>query len=108
MASPLKNPVFDISYKNDDSALAATTKSATDANGHATGLSNGNNTAKAVDETKSVAATIKETEADEPLLQENPQRFVLFPIKYHEVRDGSFLSKTPCGFANLSTTVYPH
>jgi ribonucleoside-diphosphate reductase subunit M2 len=33
-----------------------------------------------------VAPTIKPTEADEPLLQDNPQRFVLFPIKYHEVR----------------------
>lgn len=33
----------------------------------------------------SVAAAIKADEADEPLLQENPQRFVLFPIKYHEV-----------------------
>lgn len=28
-------------------------------------------------------------EDDEPLLQENPGRFVLFPIKYHEVRDAS-------------------
>lgn len=27
----------------------------------------------------------KEQEADEPLLAENAQRFVLFPIKYHEV-----------------------
>jgi len=35
----------------------------------------------------SVAPGIKAEEADEPLLQENPQRFVLFPIKYHEVRD---------------------
>lgn len=34
-----------------------------------------------------VAPTIKPEEADEPLLQENPHRFVLFPIKYHEVRD---------------------
>lgn len=33
-----------------------------------------------------VAPTIKPDEADEPLLQENPHRFVLFPIKYHEVR----------------------
>ena len=33
-----------------------------------------------------VAPTIKSFEADEPLLQENPHRFVLFPIKYHEVR----------------------
>lgn len=28
-----------------------------------------------------VAPTIKELEADEPLLQENPNRFVLFPLK---------------------------
>lgn len=33
-----------------------------------------------------VAPGIKDLEADEPLLQENPHRFVLFPIKYHEVR----------------------
>ena len=33
-----------------------------------------------------VAPTIKPDEANEPLLQENPHRFVLFPIKYHEVR----------------------
>ena len=33
-----------------------------------------------------VAPTIKPEESDEPLLQENPHRFVLFPIKYHEVR----------------------
>ena len=36
-----------------------------------------------------VAPTIKSQEADEPLLRENPHRFVLFPIKYHEVRDTS-------------------
>ena len=29
--------------------------------------------------------TVKELEATEPLLQENPHRFVMFPIKYHEV-----------------------
>lgn len=34
-----------------------------------------------------VAPGIKQNEAHEPLLQENPHRFVLFPIKYHEVRD---------------------
>ncbi|KAH7371216.1 ribonucleotide reductase [Pyrenochaeta sp. MPI-SDFR-AT-0127] len=33
----------------------------------------------------STAATIRPEEAHEPLLQENPQRFVLFPIKYHDV-----------------------
>ncbi|KAK8220118.1 Ribonucleotide-diphosphate reductase (RNR), small subunit [Zalaria obscura] len=33
----------------------------------------------------SVAEGIKEEEADEPILRENGQRFVLFPIKYHEI-----------------------
>ncbi|KAF1829699.1 hypothetical protein BDW02DRAFT_573733 [Decorospora gaudefroyi] len=32
-----------------------------------------------------VAPTIRAEEAHEPLLQENPGRFVLFPIKYHDV-----------------------
>lgn len=36
-------------------------------------------------EASKVAQSIKELEANEPLLQENPHRFVLFPIKYHEV-----------------------
>ncbi|KAL8680399.1 MAG: hypothetical protein Q9186_003428 [Xanthomendoza sp. 1 TL-2023] len=37
------------------------------------------------DEKPVVAPGIKAEEADEPLLQDNPQRFVLFPIKYHEI-----------------------
>jgi len=45
-----------------------------------------------VDEKAAVAPGIKAHEADEPLLQENPQRFVLFPIKYHEVRVATRLS----------------
>lgn len=32
-----------------------------------------------------VPKTLKELEAEEPLLQENPHRFVLFPLKYHEI-----------------------
>ncbi|RMD41343.1 hypothetical protein DV735_g3772, partial [Chaetothyriales sp. CBS 134920] len=36
-------------------------------------------------EAPKVAAGIKSFEADEPLLQENPNRFVLFPLKYHEI-----------------------
>ncbi|KAJ4356815.1 Ribonucleotide-diphosphate reductase (RNR), small subunit [Didymosphaeria variabile] len=36
------------------------------------------------------APTIKEEEAHEPLLQENPNRFVLFPIKYHDKAEASF------------------
>lgn len=31
------------------------------------------------------AEEIRAMEAEEPLLQENKQRFVLFPLKYHEV-----------------------
>jgi ribonucleoside-diphosphate reductase subunit M2 len=45
---------------------------------------------KIVEETKEETKTVvtaKTEELDEPLLQENPQRFVLFPIKYHEVCD---------------------
>jgi ribonucleoside-diphosphate reductase subunit M2 len=38
-----------------------------------------------VEEKALVAPTIKPEEADEPLLRENPNRFVVFPIKYHEV-----------------------
>ena len=32
-----------------------------------------------------VSNGIKPEDSDEPLLQDNPNRFVLFPIKYHEV-----------------------
>lgn len=40
-----------------------------------------------------VAPGIKDFEADEPLLRENGQRFVLFPIKYHEVRARRVLTR---------------
>jgi len=33
----------------------------------------------------SIAITLRPDEVDEPLLRVNPNRFVLFPIKYHEV-----------------------
>lgn len=39
----------------------------------------------ASDHKPSTAVTIRPEEAHEPLLQENPGRFVLFPIKYHDV-----------------------
>lgn len=43
-------------------------------------------TVDAVEQAKSaIAPTLKPDEADEPLLRENASRFVLFPIKYHEV-----------------------
>lgn len=40
---------------------------------------------KPVEKTLTKAEAIKAMEATEPLLQENPHRFVMFPIKYHEV-----------------------
>jgi ribonucleoside-diphosphate reductase subunit M2 len=42
-----------------------------------------------VDEKPQRALTPKELEATEPILQENTQRFVLFPIKYNDVSDFS-------------------
>ena len=42
-----------------------------------------------------VALTIKEEEKGEPILQENPQRFVLFPIKYHEVSHNPSPTRPP-------------
>jgi ribonucleoside-diphosphate reductase subunit M2 len=41
-------------------------------------------------------AVTKPDESDEPLLQENPGRFVLFPIKYHDVSDASKRVKWFC------------
>jgi ribonucleoside-diphosphate reductase subunit M2 len=48
-------------------------------------------TKPATDDMPSVAATIKNEESGEILLQENPQRFVLFPIQHHEVSSASAL-----------------
>lgn len=42
--------------------------------------------------------SIQELEASEPLLQENPRRFVLFPIKYHEVRSHVHYASRVNGF----------
>lgn len=37
------------------------------------------------EEKPSTALDIKAMEAEEPILKENPHRFVMFPIRYHEV-----------------------
>lgn len=37
------------------------------------------------EEKPTTALSIKAMEAEEPILKENPHRFVMFPIKYHEV-----------------------
>lgn len=52
-----------------------------------------------------VAPGIKPEEQDEPLLQENPQRFVLFPIKYHEVCDASRRVKWPPRRDTMADTI---
>ena len=57
------------------------------------------------EEKLAVAATIKPEEADEPLLQENPHRFVLFPIKYHEVRVGMLGTRTIPFTLQLTSTL---
>jgi ribonucleoside-diphosphate reductase subunit M2 len=72
--SPIKAPIFTTTEnKENDSNVAVPIKGIPDM----------------PEETKevkpSVAATIKAEEASEPLLQENPQRFVLFPIQNHDV-----------------------
>lgn len=36
-------------------------------------------------EKPTVASSIKAMEAEEPILKANPHRFVMFPIRYHEV-----------------------
>ena len=89
MESPVKkldfNPADKENHPADESAVATLSEQVDAAH------------KPAVEETKkveeapkpAVAPGIKPEEADEPLLQENPQRFVLFPIKYHEVRDAS-------------------
>lgn len=50
-----------------------------------------------------VAPGIKATEVDEPLLQENPHRFVLFPIKYHEVGNLDATRYALCASDKLSS-----
>lgn len=88
MESPVKKLNFNASDKEnqplDESAIAALADSM-------------DTKQKPVDVTNKekavVASTIKPEEIDEPLLQENPQRFVLFPIKYHEVCDASATRK---------------
>jgi ribonucleoside-diphosphate reductase subunit M2 len=84
MESPIKKPNFNASDKEnqpiDESALASLANDM-DAK-HKPVVEE----TKKVEESKAVvAAGIRPQEADEPLLQENPGRFVLFPIKYHEI-----------------------
>jgi ribonucleoside-diphosphate reductase subunit M2 len=78
MESPVKKLNFSASDKENApfDADLATLEAEIDAN---------HTTMEKKETSTAVAPTIKASEADEPLLQENPQRFVLFPIKYHEI-----------------------
>ncbi|KAL7956587.1 ferritin-like superfamily [Trichoderma compactum] len=80
--SPVKKINFDAANKEnqplDESALESLARQMDDSHKPTETLKK--------EETKAaVAPTIKPDEIDEPILQENPQRFVLFPIKYHEI-----------------------
>lgn len=71
--SPVKQPVFTSDNKENMPAALQPLPTATE-----------EDLKKPVTEivkTSQVAPGIKATEADEPLLQENPNRFVLFPLK---------------------------
>jgi ribonucleoside-diphosphate reductase subunit M2 len=88
MESPIKKPNFTAADKENqpiDETALANLASEMDAK-HKPVVEE----TKKTDEVKpTVAPGIKSEEAIEPLLQENPGRFVLFPIKYHEVCDAS-------------------
>ncbi|UKZ52385.1 Ribonucleotide-diphosphate reductase (RNR), small subunit [Trichoderma virens] len=80
--SPVKKINFDAANKEnqplDESALESLAKQMDDNH-------KPSETLKKEEAKPAVAPTIKPDEVDEPILQENPQRFVLFPIKYHEI-----------------------
>ncbi|KAK9442784.1 ribonucleoside-diphosphate reductase M2 subunit [Metarhizium brunneum] len=81
MESPVKKLDFGVTNKENkplDEAAVAALAEQVDAE-HESKIES-----KKDDKSAAVAPGIK-AEVDEPLLQENPQRFVLFPIKYHEI-----------------------
>lgn len=100
MESPVKKLNFDATDKENKPFDEATI----------TAMADNTDIKKSLIETKkeekpAIAAGIKAEEADEPLLQENPQRFVLFPIKYHEVRDASETRKV-VSLGNTRTNIF--
>lgn len=102
MESPVKKLNFNASDKEnqplDESAIAALADSM-DTKQKPVDVTN-------KEEKAVVTSTIKPEEIDEPLLQENPQRFVLFPIKYHEVCDASVTRKVaPPQWISLLTAI---
>ncbi|CAM1502831.1 Fc.00g076070.m01.CDS01 [Cosmosporella sp. VM-42] len=84
MESPVKKLNFDASNKENKPILDEATIAAMAAYADLKKKPLAVEEAK-TEEKPAVAPTLRPEEADEPLLQENPQRFVLFPIKYHEI-----------------------
>ncbi|KAI5310812.1 Ribonucleotide-diphosphate reductase (RNR), small subunit [Ascosphaera atra] len=53
-----------------------------------------------------VASSLHEHEKDEPLLKENPHRFVLFPIQYHDVRKAPAPPSTTTSHTTNTSQIY--
>jgi ribonucleoside-diphosphate reductase subunit M2 len=90
MESPVKKLNFDVTDKEnqpiDESALASLADQIDAAEPEIKDVVKPNETKQAEKEdSKAVTPANKPDVSDEPILQENPQRFVLFPIKYHEI-----------------------
>jgi ribonucleoside-diphosphate reductase subunit M2 len=90
MESPVKKLNFDVTDKEnqpiDESALASLADQIDAAEPEVKDVVKPTETKQAEKEdSKAVTPANKPDMSDEPILQENPQRFVLFPIKYHEV-----------------------
>jgi ribonucleoside-diphosphate reductase subunit M2 len=81
MESPVKKLDFGVADKeNNPDAAVATLAEQIDAT-HKPVVEE----VKKIEEKKTETTVVKHDYSDEPLLQENPGRFVLFPIKYHEI-----------------------
>jgi ribonucleoside-diphosphate reductase subunit M2 len=90
MESPVKKLNFDVTDKEnqpiDESALASLADQIDAAEPEIKDVVKPTETKQAEKEdSKAVTPANKPDVSDEPILQENPQRFVLFPIKYHEI-----------------------
>jgi len=90
MESPVKKLNFDVTDKEnqpiDESALASLADQIDAAEPEVKDVVKPTETKQAEKEdSKAVTPANKPDMSDEPILQENPQRFVLFPIKYHEI-----------------------
>lgn len=85
MESPVKKLDLGIANKENDfqDPAVATLAQDLDAKHAAT-----KETIKAPEEPATIPG-LRGDELEEPILKENPHRFVLFPIQYHEVRDAS-------------------